>query len=268
MDALRADFFNAIDDVEPEVALSLGRIAGPLWNHLQDLWGELLRLERDVTRQPPAPNSSSGGELAKMLGELAGERLARLMEAEPEKTNLLFTLQEEFSGTLISWASPYNLHRDTWILDDAKGSLERFRLGHPILMGLRGSNPDSKRTFASEFRLESNGPPSVPEPLSFRPDLETRPAFHRRVARYVSEVEEGYRAAGWEPPPHTPTAFLHLHWLVRFQVGGETTKSIASHEADVRTVERALKRMSELIGLTRRSLEAAQFQAEVETLSN
>ena len=163
---------------------------------------------------------------------------------------------EDFLTAWQEWSEPFGLHRDPWILNHACCLLTAFL-----------NNPDSTPSFAGVPLLSAHLRPApgskITPPGPYYPDTETRAEYETRIKEYADLVEDAARDTKWEPGRWKPDAPTHLEWLARFQVQGETACSIAEHpdtgnprapEKDIRTVEKALREMAELIGLTRRTV--------------
>ena len=185
------------------------------------------------------------GEMVQPTGPLF-ERLAEsITEGDLNSFAWIGRDQREFITAWREWAQPYGLHRDSWVLDHALSLLPAF---------LR--NPDIPRSFGGVPFLAAYPVPGrqITPPRPYRPDQETRAEYDKRVEEYADQVEDVARSTGWEPAPAKKYTRLHLLWLARFQVGGETVAAIVPKGQHQRNIERALKDMTRLIGLTRRSL--------------
>lgn len=218
---LRRVFLCAVDEVAPELASEMVKIVGSVFQSLADL-------------------STNGDPLA----------FARIAKDE-----------EELVAAFNDWAHQYGLDRDQWIFDHAL-----------LVIALFLKNPELQPGFGAVLLLAAYEDPTtsygapgrqISPPGPYRPDLQTRRDYMDQVGSYADLVEETARSLGWEPVTWKPNAKIHLEWLARFQVNGELVASISLHHdpgnaraksKQVRTIERALKGMADLIGLTRRTL--------------
>ena len=211
---LRYEFLKAVDKVAPELAGRMVEIVGPVFQRLAD--------------------SMKEGDLP------AFARIAKD--------------QEDFLEAWEDWAQPFGLHRDRWILDHALRLLPAFLKDASI-----------PRSFGGVPLLAAYPTPGrqITPPEPYRPDQESRPDYDKRIKDDADLREDVARTIGWKPGPSKVKAQIHLEWLARFQVKGDTVKSIADHPdiakpgakgKDIRSVEKILKEMAELIGLTRRTL--------------
>lgn len=85
-------------------------------------------------------------------------------------------------------------------------------------------------------------------------EAELRTAFERVLREYRRARETEAVQRGLRPSPEKRDIDRHLAWLVQFQVKGQTYNAIAkgSDGADLRNVQRAIKDMARLLGLTLR----------------
>jgi hypothetical protein len=81
-----------------------------------------------------------------------------------------------------------------------------------------------------------------------------RTAFEQTLRTYLESRETAARNRGMTPRPEKRDPERHLAWLVRFQVGCQTYEEVARRPdgADRRNVQRDVKDMARLIGLTLR----------------
>lgn len=226
----RSQFFRAVDEVAPELAAQMVQALGPVFKGLAE----------------------------------------RLSEGDLSSFAWIAREQKEFMTAWREWGQPYGLDQDSWILNHALIFLPAFL-----------KNPDIPPSFGGAPVLVAYPIPGqeitpvgrqITPPGPYRVDLETRAEYFKRVSQYADLVEKVARTTGWEPAPAKPQAQRHLRWLARFQVKGETVAAIVRSEQekemeatdedkpllDQRTVERALKEMAALIGLTRRTLTRPQ----------
>ena len=187
------------------------------------------------------------GEMVQTIGPMF-ERLAeRMTEGDLREFAWIAREQKEFLAAWREWAQPYSLHRDSWILDHVLNLLPAF-LGDPDITQSFGGAP-----FLAAYPAPVPGRQITPP--EYRPDAESRADFMKRVNEYADLLEDVARGIGWEPAPTKRLDRLHLRWLARFQVEGESVGAIADTvRMDRRHLERVLKEMAGLIGLTRRTL--------------
>ena len=229
--AARLGFLQAVEDVAPHVGAELLEEVRPrfecLASHLEDT--EAHSFHRTLRALRTAADRRARAEAA-----ASSEPRTRVLERVALQVDLLDALE--------TWATPYHLHRDGWLLDYALTHLWAvYRRGDPAPLGTVG--PAVAYQYAS--------PPGP----TYEPPHETRAEFLERVDAYMEEVESDLRRSGWDEAPHRPHGGAHLRWLARFQVAGETVEGISgAARVGKRNVERALKSSADLIGLTRRTL--------------
>ena len=188
------------------------------------------------------------GEMVQVVGPTLRQLAERLTEGDLHWFAWIARDQEEFMTAWWGWAQPYGFHLDSWILDHVLCLLPAF---------LR--NPDIAPIFSGAPVLAAYPVPGrqITPPGPYRPDRETLADYQKRVSEYANLVADVAHVTGWEPSRAKPNTTRHLRWLARFQVLGETVEAIAHAEEpeplDRRSVERALKEMADLIGLTRRN---------------
>lgn len=94
--------------------------------------------------------------------------------------------------------------------------------------------------------------PETPDPPEYSPATMTRDDYLTLVHGYMAEVEAAYRKGGWEEAP-VKRNLEAFEWLARYQVKGESLRRIAGHEDGKPTVQKAIRQVAELIGLTLRA---------------
>lgn len=251
---LRLLFFAAVDEIRPEASEELVNQVYPVFSPLADameaegqdeLWVLSWREtgERSVTPRTAMEKRdfSSTDPLAGLRNELEGG-LDPVDELTPK-------LREDLRAALVKWATRLNLQRDEWVLDQAVQLLQEYRIR---LEEDSETEPLPLGTHVGFLSYESPSL-SVARPPRYRPELETRSEYMGRIRKYMDRVEKAARDAGWKPARWKTHATLHSTWLARFQVGGQSAQEISRKaKCDQRTVEVAIKEMSDLIGLTRR----------------
>jgi len=231
----RIRFFEALDSVKPGVAREFASAVGP----------SFLALTKDLDTRGIAARTYPGSGMFRGLSKRREEA-----ESYPQSSLrdlILGRIDKEtaFQERWHEWAQPLNLHRDEWVLIHLWDLLWRYQnqLDSLDKLGLP--------TRGGAYTI----PSSDLEPPQYFPDRMTRAEYQKGVDAYVAEVEAAFHSAGWKKTPNPSSELIHLRWLARFQVAGETVKALADSEGvEPRTVERALRIMADRIGLTRRTL--------------
>lgn len=212
----------------------------------EDQYLAAARLEFLVAVDEVRPAAATA--LAKDVGSAGtGPDYERSLSVGGPKTDVRHeALQQraEVLTELDAWGDKYHL-RDPWILDHALQLLLRHQ-----------DNLEGLKKLAVDPGAVTYTPPTFAQtvpPPEYRPDQETLNDYIERAWKYVAEVEAAWEDAGWQIELHKPHLPIHLRWLARFQVGGETVESIAeSGRVDKRDVRRALKGTAKLIDVKRR----------------
>lgn len=174
----------------------------------------------------------------------------RLADEGSQQWEKVRALARELKSELETWARPYNLHRDLWVLDHAT---------HVLQVRRETGENEAPPELGIDFLWVSYQPPSsIPRPRCYRPESESRSMYQDYIQRYMDRIEEymdrNELIRGWDKMPQRRKLHEHLHWLARFQVGGETQKEIVDTvDANRRNVQKAIKEMADLIGLERHS---------------
>lgn len=197
---------------------------------------------------PEGPKRSAEGYRA--LAELMDSMAEEARQRRRRRRELAEALRHE----LVRWARPYNLHSDMWVLDHAARIFQHQRI-------LQADAPDPPR-LGIHVPWLSYASPIIPRPRRFRVD-ETRKDYLAYIERYMNQVEERLTRAGWEEGPEYRSLEAHLMCLALFQVAGNTYDEISKimkkevledgKTISRRNVQKAVKNMSEEIGLTPRT---------------
>ncbi len=231
-------------------AMSPGpKMAFRSWGGRRDPSTSRLRSEFLRAVDEVAPHLAS--EMIETVGPVFEQLAKRSTDGDLRAFAWIAREERDFLAAWRAWAEQYGLHRDRWILDHAASLMAAVLSKDPSR-----AHPELRRFTAVPLQ-SAHLPPGhqIPPPDPFRPDEETRAAYEKRIGAYVASVKAVARSLGWEPAPTRPDERLHLQWLARFLVNGETAGAIAhSAGTDRRNVERALEKMADSIGLTRRTV--------------
>lgn len=195
---------------------------------------------------------------------LPGQLVPVLSVLPPEDAKVVTERLESLERILTDWATAHRV-LEGWVLDRLLGHIH--------------DEAAAQGAFPAWF-FTIPRPPNVPWPNAFEisvptwnPLLETRAEAQKRIFAEVkkqvtaslNEVEEQAEVAGLErvvekrPRPkksrRRPDRFLHLEWLVRYQVQGWTYDKIRK-EYDLRSIDsvaRACRDTAKLLGLTTRA---------------
>jgi hypothetical protein len=191
-------------------------------------------------------------QMLKAIGPTFEQLAERLTGGDLRELAWIAREQKDFLAAWRKWAQPHGLHRDPWILDHALSLLPAFLSSDPD-----SRNPNSPPRFGAVPLLAACPVPGrqIAPPDRYRPDQETRADYLKRVGGYADLVEGVLLSTGWQSAPAKQYERVHLRWLARFQVKGESVAAIVrTVRPDRRNVERALQQMASLIGLTRRTI--------------
>ncbi len=163
---------------------------------------------------------------------------------------------EGVEKALQEWGERWSLS-DDWVLTKARD----------LLVNLANEEvTPSDSEFELGFGLIGLDPPKVErdrQKVEISPPIyvlyqESRKDYLVRVNEYADAVEQVYDEAGWEETTQQPEQEMHIGWLVRHDVGGESIRQIARsplwpkqagrEERTEKQVEGALKRMRDLTG--------------------
>lgn len=235
------------------------------------------RFLRIVGQCVPAVLETLGGDVYRALVEGARSKGAAPSEVL-DMVRYLHPISNldygrEFAGALERWQTQWNLV-EPWVWEAAVASLSRWdsalrrhpdsALTEPIFWpGLWANGWLDPLQFSANhqhFRFEHSW--WLPTKLSRATYQEQiRAAFEDELRAYIDRVEALADAAGLRKvkrkrPRRGETPELHFEWLARFQVQEWTHKEIAERyrNVDPKTVAAACRNVSEMIGLTRRSV--------------
>jgi hypothetical protein len=148
----------------------------------------------------------------------------------------------EFWSALSAWATRFNLAADKWCRTWLLRQLVDASIMGPEVLG-------------GSYEIDDGRPPVKPPPvpdLTWNPLEVSRKTIERRLKRYLDEVENAWRLAGYAPS-HERREPAHLWWLAGYQVCGWSKNGIAEAAGVDRSgVIRALEKLAKEIGLTLR----------------
>lgn len=251
---LRTKFMAAVDKLEPDVGKTLFDEDGPARTAFRALADALeetgqdeywtLSVLLDRIEAEPLDNEPESAEDPTPQEAFREDWLNDVRQEEQD----VYRLAVELQARLFEWAKPYNLHRDSWILDYAARLLQANRISE------EGPSQAHPRKLGDRVPWLSYAGPAVPSPRPYHPEAETRDKYLEWIERYMDRVEWAANRSGWEEGREKRHKETHLRWLARYQVKREKQREIAEAEGvSLRNLEKAIEEMSRLIGLTRRS---------------